>query len=122
MWTLARMPGNRFVIPRSTRTGPSTMGGDSMPETTGGGPRAARLSVLRQLSRRLDARRRLDLSGDDLLPQDCDLRQHLLLQLAGEARTELAQGDPVVLQVEDDVRSALELPGLRGLDHVEDPD
>src|SRR5947199_654102 len=96
MWSLARMPGNRFVIPRSSRTGPSSMGGDSMPETTRGGPRAARLSVLRQLSRRLDARRRLDLSGDDLLPQDCDLRQHLLLQLAGEARTELAQGDPVV--------------------------
>src|SRR5262249_47020323 len=80
-------------------------------------PRPPSITAFRRL---LQARRRLDLSGDDLLPQDRDLREDLPLQLARQTRAELAQGDALVLQVVDDVRSAFELAGLRVLDCEED--
>src|ERR1700756_3184971 len=88
MWSLARTPGNCFVMPRNSRTGVSSMGGDSMPPKAEGGPRPRPPSMI-PLRFRLQARRRLDLALDDLLPQDGDLRQDLLPQLAGQARAEL---------------------------------
>src|SRR5205823_2237687 len=60
--------------------------------------------------------------GDDLPPEDGDLRHHLLLQGSLQARADLPERDTVVLQVEHRVRAALELAGLRLLDRVEDPD
>src|SRR5882724_9910278 len=102
-WSFASTPGNCLVIPRSSSTGAASIGGDSIdPETTSGTKCPARRS--RSSLVLPDGRRDLDLPGDDLLPEDSDLRENLRTQLALEPRADLAEGNPVVLQVEDRVR------------------
>src|SRR6185436_12307151 len=149
MWSFASTPGNCLVIPRSSRTG-----GSSMPAGFYEGPRRRVGSTLREKcfalfpglvrpslrsvlkewrARRArpsfenpddllaaDCERRLDLAADDLLLEGVDLREPGLLELGLLA--ELAKGDSAVLQVEDEVASTLvALAGLRALDGQEDP-
>src|SRR5947208_16426305 len=120
-WSFASTPGNRFVMPRSSRTGAASIGGDSMRRETTSGAEAPRVDPVSAVVLR-DARRDLDLPGDDLLPEHGDLGEDLLAQPALQLGADLAEGDAVVLQVEHRVRAALELPGLRALDRVEHAD
>src|SRR5262245_30528716 len=113
-WSFARTPGNRFVIPRSSRTA-SAMARDSMPVK---GERGHLARPPRIGSRgRLQRRRRRELPGDDLRLQRLDLRDVRLRHL----RADLAEGDAAVPQVEDDVAVADERPVLRGFDGEVDP-
>src|SRR5215831_995620 len=91
-WSLATTPGNRFVMPRSSRTveGSAATAGDSR-EVAGGAP----------LERRGD----LDLARDDLLLQ----LVHLVDELLGHGRVDLSDVHAAVLQVEDQVAAAPEL-------------
>src|SRR6185295_14724050 len=150
MWSFASTPGNCLVIPRSSRTG-----GSSMPAGfyEGPGRRVASTRSIRESAAHFsrasldlrfarcrkragsksppfsenpddllaaDRERRLDLAADDLLLEGIDLREPSLLQLGLLA--ELAKGDSAVLQVEDEVASTLvALAALRALDSQEDP-
>src|SRR5580765_3574825 len=149
MWSFASTPGNCLVIPRSSRTG-----GSSMPAGFYEGPGRRVGSTLREKCCALfpglvrpplcsmqkkgrawkgppfvenpddllaaDRERRLDLAADDLLLEGIDLREPGLLQLGLLA--ELAKGDSTVLQIEDEVASTLvALAALRALDGQEDP-
>src|SRR6266545_5447687 len=107
MWSLARTPGNCFVIPRSSRTGASS----TRRLTNRAGLEARPVASLCRVLP--DARRRLELAGDDLLLQRVDLRHPGLLQLCLLA--ELAEPDTAVLQVEDQVLAALVAACLRTL-------
>src|SRR5438093_12401743 len=119
--SLASTPGNRFVMPRSSRTAGASMRSDSMRlETTSGAEAPLDDPVSAVLL--LDGGRDLDLPGDDLLLEHRDLGEDLLPQRALELRADLAERDALVLQVEDRVRAALELAGFRGLDGVENAD
>src|SRR5438067_9453985 len=120
MWSFARTPGNCFAMPRSSRTGVSSMRGDSMQANREGGLRAG--TRLRCLQRLADRGRNLDLPRDDPPLEDGDLRHHPLFQRALQPRADLAERDAVVLQVEHGVRAALEMAGLRLLDRVEHSD
>src|SRR5436305_2103495 len=111
--SLARTPGKRFVMPRSSRTGGSestTVEGDSR-ENDGGRARwpALRTAMSRVL---LDLHRRLDLAGDDLRAKRVDLLHEGRRNAAGHP----AEADALVLQVEVQVAAALELPALGALD------
>src|SRR4029453_9431878 len=68
-WSLARTPGNCFVIPRSSRTGGSVTTRRSYAEGGPCGPPSVRRTGLR-----LEGRRDLDLPGDDLLLESADPR------------------------------------------------
>src|SRR5919106_1394796 len=120
-WSFARTPGKRFVIPRSSRTtGRSLIARDSTARrTTRAGP-AGPLSSY-SLETALQLRRRLDPAGDDQGPQLVHLRDERLRN----PRIGLADGDAVVLQVEEQVGAALVRPPLggenRGLDRDVDP-
>src|SRR2546421_3411738 len=115
MWSLASTPGNCFVIPRSSRTG----GSSTRRLNNRAGPKARSAEPLRQVLP--DRRRRLQLALDDLCLQRGDLLQPGLCEVGPGA--ELAQADAAVLQVEDEVGTALvALAGLRALDGEEDPD
>src|SRR3954466_9375442 len=110
MWSLAMIPGKRFVMPRSSRTGTSgpLTGSDLTAEQRGGPydpPRHVEL-VLRHL------RRRLDLAGNDLLGDRVD-RLLPRRQDGAVAGAELAERDARVLEAVDGVTAALELAGLR---------
>src|SRR6478672_4635107 len=116
MWSLARIPGKRFVMPRSSRTG--TPSGPLTPSIlgrcaeAGHSTRLHNIFPLRNQRRRLD-RARLDLRGalvDRLLPP---LRHRTV------AGAELPEADAAVLQAEHVVLAALELAGLRVLDREE---
>src|SRR5438093_1018816 len=120
-WSLASTPGNRFVMPRSSRTGAASIGGDAMRREMTSGAEAPLVDPVSADVLR-DGGRDLDLPGDDLLPQYGDLGEDLLAELALQLRADLAEGDAVVLEVEDRVRAALELPGLGILDRVEHAD
>src|SRR5437870_2587533 len=119
MWSLASTPGNRFVIPRSSRTGASST---TRRLNNRAGRQARSAELLRQVLRAWrDRRRRLELAGDDLCLQLRDLRQPGPLQMS--LRAELAERDALVLQVKDKVASTLEaLPRLGALDGEEDAD
>src|SRR5436309_4219638 len=120
-WSLASTPGNRFVMPRSSRTGAASIGGDSMRlETTSGAEAPLGDPVSAVVLR--DGRRDLDLPGDDLLLEHRHLGKDLRPQLALQLRADLAEGDALVLQVEDRVRAALVLAGFRSLDRIEHAD
>src|SRR5439155_15916876 len=118
-WSLASTPGNRFVMPRSSRTAGASIRRDSMRLETTSGAEAPLVDPVSAVLLR-DGRRDLDLPGDDLLLQDGDLGQDLRPQLALELRADLAESDAVVLQVEDSVRATFVLAGLGGLDRIED--
>src|ERR687897_141323 len=98
MWSFARMPGNSFVIPFSSRTvgAASAIPGDSMAEATPGNQEPADL----------ERRGRLQLPRDQLL---LDL-VHPVDELLRNLRAGLADPDALVLEVEDRVGAALELP------------
>src|SRR5829696_9550438 len=98
MWSFARMPGNSFVIPFSSRTvgAASAIPGDSMAEATPGNQEPADL----------ERRGRLQLPRDQLL---LDL-VHPVDELLRNLRAGLADADALVLEVEDRVGAALELP------------
>src|SRR5689334_8253577 len=98
MWSFASTPGNCFVMPRSSRTGVSSIRGDSMLRFHENGPHAGPVHA-RSSSFRLGVLRGLDLAGNDLPPQHRDLGEHLPLQLALQPRADLAEGDAVVLEV-----------------------
>src|SRR3954452_19155290 len=120
MWSFATMPGNRFVIPRSSRTCSPAIAAIlrwRKPET---GPKA-RLRHKPAVDVRLaDRLRRLDLAADDLLPQYRDLLQDLRLQLAVQPRADLAERHAAVLEVVGQVRAASERAVLGGADRVVD--
>src|SRR6266498_1865320 len=86
-WSFASTPGNRFVIPRSSRTGVSvaaTVAGDSMKNGRG---RARWPALFPVLQRSLtDLGRHLDLACDDLRLDGVDL----LHVGRGHARADLA--------------------------------
>src|SRR5215218_9970066 len=88
-WSFATTPGNRFVMPRISRTVEASTAGDSMEV---GGPG-------------LQGRGDLDLARDDLLLQ----LVHLVDELLGHGRVDLADGHALVLQVEEQVAAAPEL-------------
>src|SRR5919197_3937834 len=113
MWSFASTPGNCFVIPRSSRTGAAS----TRRLNNRAGPEARSVEAMRQVLP--DRRRRLDLAGDDLRLQLVDLRQPGLRDLGLLA--DLAEGDALVLQVEDEVLAALvALAVLGSLDREED--
>src|SRR5919204_5871465 len=118
MWSLARTPGNCFVMPRSSRTGAPSIPRDSTAQTKG---RAREPAPSNRLAAAAERRRRLELAGNDLLLQRRDLIQPRLLEM--RPRAELPERDAVVLQVEDEIAAALvALPGLRAFNGEEDPD
>src|SRR5262245_62040567 len=103
--SFARTPGNRFVIPRSSRSGCW-----SAIEMGGGGagapppPGSIRLAA--------DRVRDLDFAGDDLV----DLRLRLLDRVGGSVRARLAQTHAVLGQAEGRDLAARELAVHEGLD------
>src|SRR5213592_3589494 len=105
-WSSASTPGNRFVMPRSSRTAGASIRRDSMRLETTSGAEAPLVDPVSAVLL-LDGGRDLDLPGDDLLLKHGDLGEDLLPQLALQLRADLAQGDALVLQVEDGVRPAL---------------
>src|SRR5436189_6179729 len=101
MWSFASTPGNAFVMPRSSRTGVSSIRGDCMSGAAArgrneNGPVRGPFSRFRAV---LEGLRRLDLAGDDLPLELRDLLQDLHAELALELRADLAERDAVVLQV-----------------------
>src|SRR5215204_3090896 len=98
MWSFARIPGNSFVIPFSSRTvgAASAIPGDSMAEATPGNQERVGLQ----------GRGRLQLPRDQLL---LDL-VHPVDELLRHLRAHLPDADALVLEVEDRVGAALELP------------
>src|SRR5437763_10570445 len=114
-WSFASTPGNRFVMPRNSRTdvsvGAAATSGDSREKEEGGpSARPLRATELAEL------RRRLDLAGDDLR---AELRE-LLQVRGGHGRIDLAHADAVVLEVERDVLATREGAVLRALDREVD--
>src|SRR5215475_504388 len=100
-WSFATTPGNRFVMPLSSRTveGSTATAGDSREAADGA---------------LLERSRDLDLARDDLLLQ----LVHLVDQRLRHGRVDLADVHAAVLQVEQQVVAALELAlrdQLRGL-------
>src|SRR3989442_3102675 len=92
-WSLARTPGNRFVMPlSSSAAGASSIAGDSKQssETTRAGlfGPPSRTASGAGLAARYD-RRRLDRAGDDLLLQRVDLRD----VRRGDLRADLPERD-----------------------------
>src|ERR671918_1640881 len=123
-WSLASTPGNRLVIPRSSRTtGRSLIRarfyGSAGEDVRNGksGPSGPLLPV-QSLRKRLELARRLDPAGDDQGPQ----LVHLGDERLRDPRVDLADGDAVVLQVEERVDAALVRAPLRGHDGVRDGD
>src|SRR4051794_12560775 len=112
MWSLARIPGKRLVMPRSSRTG--TPSGPLTPSILGRCAGAG-LSTRPRILRLRDFRRRLDLAGDDLLG-DLGDRRLLRGRHRAIAAAELSERDPAVLEAVDGVTAALVLGGLRSLD------
>src|ERR671932_2638685 len=88
-WSFARTPGNRFVIPRTSRIGRSSTDDDSRRA----GPRARPSSSMRNVLLRP---RNLDLARDDLLLQRVHLRDVRLRHF----RADLAEPEPAVLERE----------------------
>src|SRR4249920_1529772 len=72
-WSLARTPGNCFVIPRSSRTGVPDMRRDSLTEAGEAGTRPAS-PMCRRAMPLLELARHLDLAGLDLVLQLRELR------------------------------------------------
>src|SRR5438093_1291168 len=99
MWSLATIPGKRFVIPRNSRTGgAAAIARDSTTiERQGGG--ASRAPPRGVCSRRcLERRRGLDLALDD----ERLLRVHLRDEALRYSLADLADVLTPVLQVEDE--------------------
>src|SRR4030095_4011361 len=102
--SLATTPGKRFVMPRSSRTGRSSIRGDCT---------AARGAGQVLLHGRRDVR---DLPGGDVVLGGLPFRDEAARPLGGElAAPAAARGD-----VEDDVLPAGEAPLLLVLDRLED--
>src|SRR5919202_3556241 len=119
-WSLARTPGKVFVIPRSSSTGRSaSIAGDS---TSKGGLESPPFDTCKRVASLLEDGRRLELALHDLRPERVDLPHHRRPDAPLQLRADLAERDAVVLQVEDEVRAALELVVLRVQDGVVDPD
>src|SRR4051794_10132064 len=130
--SLARTPGNRLVIPRSSSTGVSSATGrfnHALPPgppasgTERAGDRDLPPASFRTTERDevafgdlLDLRRRLDLAGDDLRAEHVDL----LDERGRHLRVDLAEADAVVLQVEREILATLELAVLGALDREVD--
>src|SRR5690349_7764165 len=89
-WSFASTPGNRFVMPRISRTVEASTAEDSM-EAAGA---------------KLQGRGRLDLARDDLGLQ----LVHLVDERLRYGRVDLADAHAAVLEVEEQVAAALELP------------
>src|SRR4051794_29959886 len=121
--SLATMPGNLFVMPRISRTSSSVTRPRSYPGTRRGRASSARplRSCLARSVGLLDRRRNLQLAGDDLRP----VAVHQLDVGRGHGRVDLADAHAAVLQVEHEIRAALELALLLllrdGEDAVVDP-
>src|SRR5215218_6033254 len=99
-WSFATTPGNRFVMPRISRTVEASTAGDSMEV---GGPG-------------LQGRGDLDLARDDLPLQ----LVHLVDERLGHGWVDLADVHALVLQVEEQVAPAPELTLGDLLGRVED--
>src|SRR5919201_3491772 len=109
-WSFARTPGNRFVIPRTSRIGRSSTDDDFRRA----GPRARPSSSMRNVLLRP---RNLDLARDDLPLQRVHLGDVRLRHL----RADLAEPEAAVLERERHVRPALELAVLRRTDDADHP-
>ena len=115
---MATMPGNRFVIPRISRTGSSVTRPRSYPGTRQRGGHRARPSPVSPI--RLGA---IEIAGRNLQRAGDDLRLVAVHQLdvrRGHGRVDLADAHAAVLQVEDQVGAALELALLLLLGDGED--
>src|SRR6478736_869062 len=98
-WSLARTPGNCFVIPRSSRTGVvPDMRRDSLTEKKEAGTWPAS-PLCRRAVPLLELVRHLDLAGLDLTLQ---LRKPRLVGRR-DLRADLAERDAVVLEIEHEV-------------------
>src|SRR3954470_10492779 len=105
--SLARTPGNRFVIPLSSSAAGASIGRDSRD--------SARWAC--EL-RAADGRRHLQRARDDLLAHGV----HAVDQRLRHLRADLAHADTVVLQIEEDVAPPGELAGADVADGVVDAD
>src|SRR3954447_21252400 len=106
IWSLATIPGKRFVMPRNSRTGASSMRRDCR-----GGPGDPPLRTC-LLDRVRDVR---DRAGLDLVLHLLHLRD----DRGGHLRVDLADAGTAVRDIEELVRAALERAVLDGLDRVE---
>src|SRR3954452_8744568 len=113
MWSFATIPGNRFVTPRSSRTGGAATGRESR----GAGRRRPAPSRVPLLDRLRDALDRARLQRHELLGDGAADRGR-------DARAPLADPDAVVLRREDRVEAPAErAAGLRARrDRVVDRD
>src|SRR5690242_20988199 len=109
MWSFATIPGKRFVMPRSSRTGASSIAGDCRGGRGGPPLRAFLLDRVRDV---------LDLSGLDLAADLVHLRHDRRRDLGAD----LADAGAAVRDVEERVRPALERAVLSRLDRVEHAD
>src|SRR5215210_5265999 len=110
--SFATTPGNRFVIPRSSRRGASAMGW----KRKGGGQPPTPLYVAASLS--AERCGRVDPATDQLLPSLVDGVLHLLRDCVRIGSEQLGIGE--LLDTEEAVRSALERAVLLGFDRLED--
>src|SRR5437763_3722228 len=109
--SFASTPGKRFVMPRSSRTGgESATLGAILGRYAEGGPVSPPSG--RSVRRLAELCRGLDLARDDLRPEAVDL----LDELGRDVRVDLTDANAVVLEVEHEVRAALELAVLGALD------
>src|SRR5436309_10366308 len=124
----ATTPGNRFVMPRISRTVAASTADDSKDlllkrrgtlsrfTESEGGPNGPALSSSKQGRLLLQLLRNVKLPGDDLR---LDL-VHRLDERLRHAGVDLADAHAAVGERELEIVVALELPGLGRLDHVED--